>query len=115
MCQHDCDGCLLRRVPTHVMFVINSYTLVEPIGAGASATVWRARCSKIANSDYAIKIIDLDKFTSGIEELRKEIQMMASCSHPNIVTYHQCFIHDTELWLVMPFFSGGKLNTWLYV
>ncbi|KAL0209462.1 hypothetical protein RCL1_007830 [Eukaryota sp. TZLM3-RCL] len=84
----------------------SAYVLHEEMGSGASATVYRGHCTTLA-VDVAIKIVDLEASSASMEEIRKELQVMSLCSHPNIVTYHVAFVHQHSLWLVMPLLLGS--------
>ncbi|KGG51364.1 hypothetical protein DI09_37p10 [Mitosporidium daphniae] len=54
-------------------------------------------------------MIDLDRFERNqIDELRKEIQVMSLCRHPNLLPILTTFVHKTKLWIVTPFLSGGS-------
>jgi len=70
--------------------------------------VWRAHCfdknSPRHNEEVAIKIISLDNVKTGhsMDDMRKEISIISKCSHPNVLKYYVSFIHEKELWLVMP-------------
>jgi serine/threonine-protein kinase len=76
------------------------YELLEPIGTGRYATVYRARDNQLGR-EVAIKKIH-DEFLSGSTQLGRywhEAQLLASLQHPNIVT-----IYDIDRdcgWLVM--------------
>jgi serine/threonine protein kinase len=62
-------------------------------------------------SRVAIKLIELEQFPDhNLEEIRKEIQIMRLSSHPNILSYHVCFISGTQLWMVMPLMDCGSLG-----
>ncbi|KAL0248950.1 hypothetical protein GEMRC1_004184 [Eukaryota sp. GEM-RC1] len=82
------------------------YKIQQQIGAGASATVYRALCESL-NIEVAIKVVDLDSASSSMDEIRKELQVMSSCNHSNIVTYYVSFVHQQSLWLVMPLLLGS--------
>lgn len=42
------------------------------------------------------------------EDIRKEAQMMARLSHPNLVSAFCSFAHSHFLWVVMPYMAGGS-------
>ena len=65
----------------------NRYEILEKIGVGGMATVYKARC-KLLNRNVAVKILK-DEFTTDSEFIKKfnsEAQAAASLTHPNIVS-----------------------------
>jgi serine/threonine-protein kinase OSR1/STK39 len=57
----------------------------------------------------AIKVVDLEQFQdNSIEEIRKEISIMSTCFHKNVVACYVSFIEDSDLWLVMPVLGAGS-------
>jgi serine/threonine-protein kinase OSR1/STK39 len=42
-----------------------------------------------------------------MEDIRKEIQIMSSCRHKNVVSYFVSFTDHSDLWLVMPLLAGS--------
>lgn len=65
------------------------------------------------NEKVAIKMVDMDLFAPRqIDELRKELQIMNLCRHPNLLPVLQSFICDSKLCIVTPVMSAGQ---WLKV
>ncbi|KAG9389964.1 serine/threonine-protein kinase [Carpediemonas membranifera] len=83
------------------------YELICPIGNGASATVYKARCLA-KDEEVAVKIIDLEHGNSSfLEEIRQEIQTMRMTRHNNLVQFHTVFLHESSLYIVMPLLEGS--------
>ncbi|KAL2609453.1 hypothetical protein R1flu_028026 [Riccia fluitans] len=84
-----------------------AYKILEEVGQGVSATVYRAFCTPF-NEVVAIKSLDLEKCISNLDEIRKEAQMMSLILHPNVVKAYCSFVVDKSLWVVMPYMAGGS-------
>lgn len=89
----------------------NCYKILEEIGRGVSAVVYKAICIPMDSSVVAIKAIDLEKSKADFENVRREAKIMTLLSHPNILKAHCSFTVKTSLWVVMPFMSGGSLQS----
>eukprot|EP01133_Synstelium_polycarpum_P013753 gene13753-16221_t len=90
--------------------IADQYELKEIIGKGGSGCVYRAICMSFTET-VAIKIIDLEHCKNiSLDELRKEIQAMSLCHHPNVVAYHTSFVHNESLWVVMDYLSAGSCS-----
>ncbi|XP_017236303.1 serine/threonine-protein kinase BLUS1 isoform X2 [Daucus carota subsp. sativus] len=85
----------------------NDYKLLEEIGYGASATVYRAIYVP-TNETIAVKCLDLDRCNSNLDDIRREAQTMSLINHPNVITAHCSFVVDRNLWVVMPFMDEGS-------
>ncbi len=87
------------------------YQLLEQIGSGGMAEVYRAR-DPILDRYVAIKVLRKD--FSGNEEFQKnfrlEARAAANLSHPNIVTVHDFGFADDLLYLVMEHIPGKDLK-----
>ncbi|XWS53851.1 hypothetical protein CRYUN_Cryun10bG0035800 [Craigia yunnanensis] len=89
----------------------NSYKIVDEIGVGVSAVVYKAECVPMNSTVVAIKAIDLDQSKADFDNIRRETKIMSLLSHPNILNAHCSFTVDRRLWVVMPFMSGGSLQS----
>ncbi|XP_047075617.1 serine/threonine-protein kinase BLUS1-like [Lolium rigidum] len=83
------------------------YKLYEEIGEGVSATVFRALCVPL-NTFVAIKVLDLEKCSSDLDGIRREVQTMSLIDHPNLLRACCSFANDHQLWVVMPFMAAGS-------
>lgn len=98
----------VKRLPT----AATEYQLLERIGLGTCAHVYRAWCPSISD-EVAVKVIDLEWFNRPLEEIRREIHVMSASSHPNVVPLSAAFIQDENLWMVMPLLIGGSVRSLL--
>lgn len=84
------------------------YVILDEIGNGGSATVYRAFYLPL-NAVVAVKCLDLDRCNNGsLENIRLETQTMTWVDHPNLITAYSSFVVDRNLWVVMPFMSVGS-------
>jgi serine/threonine-protein kinase len=90
----------------------NRYHLLEPLGSGGMAQVYRAR-DLMLERFVAIKVLRPD-FSSDPEfqvRFRQEARAAANLSHPNIVTVHDFGFDQGQLFLVMEHVPGTNLKT----
>lgn len=85
----------------------SDYKLLEEVGYGASATVYRAICLPM-NEVVAVKCLDLDRCSSNLDDIRREAQTMSLIDHPNVIKAYCSFVVDRCLWVVMPFMAEGS-------
>ncbi|KAJ7520198.1 hypothetical protein O6H91_20G071800 [Diphasiastrum complanatum] len=85
----------------------SAYKLLEDVGQGVSATVYRAACVPF-NKVVAIKTLDLDKCNNNLDEVQREAQIMSMIEHPNVVRAYCSFVVEHSLWVVMPYMAGGS-------
>ena len=50
-----------------------------------------------------------------MDDIRKEIQIMSSCRHENVISYYVSFTDCSDLWLVMPLLGAGSVADVLQV
>ncbi|CAN8325748.1 unnamed protein product [Cochlearia groenlandica] len=83
------------------------YKLMEEVGHGASAVVYRAIYLP-TNEVVAIKCLDLDRCNSNLDDIRRESQTMSLIDHPNVIKSFCSFSVEHSLWVVMPFMAQGS-------
>ena len=90
----------------------NRYQLLQTIGTGGMAVVYRAR-DMMLERPVAIKVLRQDFSTNeGFRErFRLEAKAAANLSHPNIVTVHDFGFDGDRLYLVMEYVPGTDLKT----
>lgn len=91
------------------------YEIIEKIGAGGMAYVYKAKC-KLLNRNVAIKILR-DEFINDeefVKKFRRESQAAASLSHPNIVNVYDVGVEDINgnsiYYIVMEYIKGKTLK-----
>ena len=85
----------------------NDYLLLEQIGIGGFAEVWKARNMK-ADLIVALKVfIRLDK--AGQQQAKEEFRNVFNLSHGNILTPSHFDIYEGQPFLVMTFCSKGNV------
>jgi len=92
----------------------NRYEILEVIGTGGMAVVYKARCHRL-NRLVAIKILKDDY--SQDEEFRQrfhaESQAVAMLSHPNIVSIYDVSTSDDADYIVMELIDGISLKQYM--
>lgn len=89
----------------------NRYEILEEIGSGGMATVYKARC-KLLNRFVAVKVLR-DEFANDSEFIKRfqvEAQSAASLSHPNIVSIYDVGFEDGMHYIVMELIEGKTLK-----
>ena len=89
----------------------NRYEIIEKIGVGGMATVYRAKCH-VLKRDVAVKILR-DEFTTDEEFIKRfnaEAQAAASLTHPNIVSVYDVGHEGNLYYIVMELVKGKTLK-----
>lgn len=90
---------------------LGSYELVRPLGEGGMAQVYLARDIRLGR-EVAVKVLDpqLAERPGFRERFLREARVAAALDHPNIVPLYDFGESEFNLYLVMPFVSGGSLQ-----
>ncbi|CAL4934396.1 unnamed protein product [Urochloa decumbens] len=90
-------------------FTVNhtDYRLMEEVGYGAHAVVFRAIFLP-RNEVVAVKCLDLDQLNNNIDEIQREAQIMSLIDHPNVIRAYCSFVVEHSLWVIMPFMTEGS-------
>jgi len=92
----------------------NRYEILEVIGTGGMAVVYKARCHRL-NRLVAIKILK-DEFAMDEEFRRRfhaEGEAVAMLSHPNIVQVYDVSTSDSANYIVMELIDGISLKQYM--
>ncbi len=93
---------------------LGRYTILEEIGEGGMAVVYRANDSRL-DRDVAIKVIRKGAFPADhmdriLKRFEREAKALARLSHPNIMKVHDYGEHEGSPFLVMEYLPGGNLK-----
>lgn len=92
----------------------NRYELLEKIGGGGMAHVYKAKC-RLLNRFVAVKILR-SEFTNDdefVKRFRIEAQSAASLSHPNIVSIYDVGYEEDIHYIIMEYVDGITLKEYI--
>ena len=92
----------------------NRYEILEKIGIGGMATVYKAKC-QLLNRYVAVKILkeEFSKDTLFVKRFKVEAQSAASLTHPNIVSVYDVGEDDGINYIVMELLEGDTLKDYV--
>ena len=95
---------------------IGKYTLIESIGNGGMAEVYKAR-QQPQDRDVVVKLLHRHLLAGGEQTARmqREMRIMARLQHPNIVRILDAGMAGDQPYLVMEYLRGGTLGAYLKV
>ena len=82
------------------------FLVQEKLGQGAFATVFKGVHRE---SGFILAIKELDDIDDD-EELKKEIDILKTCRHPNIVCYYGTCNTSKNLWILMDYCGMGSVR-----
>ena len=92
-------------------FISNRYEILEKVGNGGMATVYKAKCH-VLNRFVAVKVLK-DEYTTDAEFIRRfnaEAQSAAGLTHANIVSVYDVGHEDNVYYIVMELIQGKTLK-----
>ena len=95
---------------TSLMDIRNVYKF-EPkvIGNGFFGTVRVAVLKKNPSKKFAVKTIYKEKVQKNLHLLKRELEILKTLDHPNIVKFYETYQDDKFFHFVMEYCSGGEL------
>lgn len=92
----------------------NRYEILEEIGKGGMAYVYKARC-KLLNRIVAIKVLrdDLEGDSEFLKRFNTEATAAANLTHPNIVSIFDVGVHEERHYIVMEYVDGITLKQYI--
>ncbi|KAH1085436.1 hypothetical protein AAZX31_07G047000 [Glycine max] len=94
--------------------VIGDYIVGPRIGSGSFAVVWRAR-NRSSGLEYAVKEIDKRHLSPKVREnLLKEISILSTIHHPNIIRLFEAIQTNDRIYLVLEYCAGGDLAAYIH-
>ena len=96
------------------IYLQNRYEILELIGSGGMADVYKARCHKL-NRLVAIKVLK-DEFNTDsgfVSRFKMEAQAAARLSHPNIVNIYDVVDEENLHYIVMELIEGVTLKNYI--
>jgi len=96
------------------MFIAERYEIIDTVGSGGMADVYKARCHKL-NRFVAIKVLK-EEFSSDdgfVDKFRAEAQSAAGLQHPNIVNIYDVGEENGMYYIVMELIEGITLKNFI--
>lgn len=93
---------------------LSPYQLIECVGRGNFGDVYRG-FNVETEKMVAVKAINVDKSDDEIPVLLQEIKLLRSLKHENITNWHDTFLIDVTMFIVMEFCGEGSCTDLLRV
>ncbi len=96
---------------TGVRLLAGRYALIDVLGTGGMAAVWRAR-DEVLGREVAVKVLSPQYASDAAFRARfeREARHVAGLSHPRLVTVFDCGVDGTTPFIVMELAAGRTLR-----
>ncbi|CAL4063093.1 unnamed protein product, partial [Meganyctiphanes norvegica] len=88
----------------------NGYDLIDHLGIGGFGTVWHVK-KRNTDKDYVIKVVTKTEELPAEEQ--KEVKIVRSLNHPNVIGYQDSFLNYLGLHIVLDYCGGGDLKKYI--
>nr|XP_034904272.1 serine/threonine-protein kinase ATG1a-like isoform X1 [Populus alba] len=93
--------------------LVGDYILGSRIGWGSFAVVWRSK-HRFSGLQVAVKEIDKKLLSPKVSEnLLKEISILSTINHPNIIRFFESIETEDRIFLVLEYCEGGDLAVYI--
>ena len=93
--------------------ILDYYELGESLGKGKYGLVKKA-IHKRTQMECAVKIVKKKELSlKDLELLKREIEVLKVCQHPNIIKFYDVFENQDYLYIVMEILKGGDFFQYL--
>ncbi|KAJ0110798.1 hypothetical protein Patl1_00703 [Pistacia atlantica] len=94
--------------------LIGEYIVGPRIGSGSFAVVWKATHRQLG-IEVAVKEIDKKLLSPKVgENLLKEISILSTINHPNIIRFFEAIETKERIYLVLEYCDGGDLAAYIH-
>ncbi|KAL4622033.1 hypothetical protein ACB092_06G268000 [Castanea dentata] len=99
--------------PSHQPRLVGDYILGPRIGSGSFAVVWKSK-HRHSGVEVAVKEIDKKQLSPKVSEnLLKEISILSTIDHPNIIRLFEAIETKDRIYLVLEYCDGGDLAAYI--
>lgn len=93
--------------------ILTYYEVGEVLGKGKYGTVRQGR-HLLTDRECAVKLVKKKELDlKELELLRREIEVLKVCQHPNIIRFYDVFENEHYIYIVMELLKGGDLFRYL--
>lgn len=94
---------------------IENYEVLDLLGRGGFACVYRARCISLSQGEVAIKMIDKKhmKDSGLVKRVRNEVEIHCQLKHPSILELLSYFEDSNYVYLVVELCHNGEVNRFM--